>query len=645
MGKVLIKMAIKSVVVALVLSAGVVTTANAEITRLSGANRYLTSDAIVKAGWSTGAETAVLASGLDANIVDALTVAPFAKTKNAPVVIVNPKDSVATIVAKFTALNAKTVYIANGTGVISTDVEKGLKEASITTVTRLGGANRYETALNIAKAFGASTSIVVANGDAAHLVDSLSIAPIAAAKGMPIFLSGRSLDAATSAYIEGLGGKTTYVIGETDTVSDVIAKELPGVIRLAGTTRYETNANVVDNFKSDTSLNFNNIFIASGENVNLIDALAGAPLAASKGAPIIFIHDNINSYVNKLLKTIINTTTKITELGGISAVTPLATYDIDTIQTGIDNNTAVTFPDKQLEQIIRDKIKKPNGDILKSDVEMINRFSPYSQNISNITGIEHMINLNYLDLSYNQISNIEPIKGLTNLYSLELNGNIISNIEPLQGLTNLYSLQVNDNLISNIEPLQGLTNLIILDLSKNQISNIESLKGLTELVGLSLADNQIINIDPLRKLTKLTRLYIPGNQIINLGPLRELTKLRELKLGNNQITNLEPLSKLAHITTLDLENNKIIDLEPLSKLTYLSMSHLENNKIIDLEPLSELTYLRRLMLQNNQITNLEPLRDLTKLSWLKLENNQITDYTPIDFYHEVTPEDWEIGWN
>ena len=217
-------------------------------------------------------------------------------------------------------------------GLFLSNVEEGLKAAGITTV-RLGGANRYETALNIAKTLGASTSIVVASGDDAHLVDSLSIAPIAAAKGMPIFLAGSSLDAATSAYIKSLGAKTTYVIGEADTVSEAIASVLPGVIRLAGTTRYETNAKVVDNFKADTSLNLNNIFIASGENANLIDALAGAPLAASIGAPIIFVHDTINPDVNTLLKSIINATTKITELGGISAVTPLATYTIDTIQT------------------------------------------------------------------------------------------------------------------------------------------------------------------------------------------------------------------------------------------------------------------------------------------------------------------------
>ena len=173
------KTIIRSAVVALVLSTAAVITANATVIRLSGADRYSTADAIIRSGWSTGAETAVLASGLDANTIDALTVAPLAKAKNAPVVLVNPKDSVETIVAKFTALNTKTVYIASGTGVISTEVEAGLKNAGMATVNRLGGANRYETALNIANTLGTTNSIVVASGDDAHLVDSLSIAPIA----------------------------------------------------------------------------------------------------------------------------------------------------------------------------------------------------------------------------------------------------------------------------------------------------------------------------------------------------------------------------------------------------------------------------------------------------------------------------------
>ena len=197
---------IKSAVVALVLSAGVATSANAEVTRLSGADRYSTADSIVKAGWSTGADTAILASGSDANIVDALTVAPLAKSKNAPVVLVNKTNSVASIVAKFTALNTKTVYIANGTGVISSNIEAGLKTAGIDVI-RLGGVNRYETSINIAKKLDTSTSIVIASGDNAHLADSLSIASIAGAKGMPILLAGNSLDKVTTEYIKRLGVK------------------------------------------------------------------------------------------------------------------------------------------------------------------------------------------------------------------------------------------------------------------------------------------------------------------------------------------------------------------------------------------------------------------------------------------------------
>lgn len=300
----------------------VVTPSNATVTRLSGADRYSTSDAIVKAGWSTGCDTAILASGLDANKVDALTVAPLAKSKNAPIVLVNPKDPVATIVAKFTALNTKTVYIANGTAVISTEIEKGLKDAGITTVIRLGGFDRYATALNIAKTLGSSNSIVVANGESAHLVDTLSIASIAAAKGMPILLASSSLDAATTAYINSLEVKTTYVIGGTAAVSDAVIKDLPGVIRLAGAGKYETNAIVVDTFKADAALNLNSVFIASGEDASLIDSLAGAALAALKGAPIIFTD---GKDISKIKQSIDNTKYEnVVILGGTAVVSQLS---------------------------------------------------------------------------------------------------------------------------------------------------------------------------------------------------------------------------------------------------------------------------------------------------------------------------------
>lgn len=339
MGNLIKATIIKGAIVALAFSTGVVVNANAEVTRLSGADRYSTADAIVESGWSAGAATAVLASGLDANTVDALTVAPLAKAKNAPIVLINPTDSAAKIVAKLTALNTKTVYIANGAGVISKNVETALASAGMNLI-RLGGVTRYETALKIAKEMGTVKNIVVASGDDAHLVDSLSIASIAAAKGMPIFLTSSSLDTTAAAYINSLGVNKTYVLGGTGAVSDAAVSSLPGVIRLSGAGRYETNAKVVDFFKTDAALNINNVFIASGEDANLIDALAGAPLAASKGSPIIFVHDTINPSVNTLLKSMIDGTTQITELGGTGAVTAAATDAINTIQNSTVQETS-----------------------------------------------------------------------------------------------------------------------------------------------------------------------------------------------------------------------------------------------------------------------------------------------------------------
>lgn len=331
MGNLIKSIMIKGTIAALVFSGGAASIASAEVTRLSGSDRYSTADAIVKTGWPKEAKTVILASGLDANKVDALTVAPLSKAKNAPLVLVNPQDSTDNIVAKFKTLNTTTIYIANGEGVISLKIEEDLKKAGIRVI-RLGGASRYETALNIAKELEPSTNIVIASGHDDNLVDSLSIAPIAAAKGMPIFLSDNRLDSATTDYINGLNVKTTYVVSGPNAIPYGSTISLKGVVRLFGSGRYETNARIIDHFKNDTTLNFNNIFIASGENANLIDALAGAPLAASKGSPIIFVHDTINPTVDTLLKSIVNENTKIIELGSTNAVSDKAENTINEIQ-------------------------------------------------------------------------------------------------------------------------------------------------------------------------------------------------------------------------------------------------------------------------------------------------------------------------
>lgn len=216
---------------------------------------------------------------------------------------------------------------------------------------------------------------------------------------------------------------------------------------------------------------------------------------------------------------------------------------------GIEN-TVITFPDKSLEKIIRDTIKKPNGDILKGDVDTI-RYLTYiggSQDVSikDLSGIENLTNLTWLDLCQHEITNIEPLSRLTNLTRLSLYRNPITNIEPLSGLTNLTWLNLGGIQIKSIEPLRGLTNLTSLNLGFNyKVTNIEPLSGLTNLTKLNLSTTiSIKDIEPLKVLTNLTLLDLSQTKITNIEPLKGLNNLKNLSIYNSELKDTESIKNM-----------------------------------------------------------------------------------------------------
>lgn len=58
------------------------------VERLFGATRYETAAQVALQGWKSGdTDTAILAPGMEENLVDALTAAPLAKSLNAPILL------------------------------------------------------------------------------------------------------------------------------------------------------------------------------------------------------------------------------------------------------------------------------------------------------------------------------------------------------------------------------------------------------------------------------------------------------------------------------------------------------------------------------------------------------------------------------
>ncbi len=338
-----------------------------------------------------------------------------------------------------------------------------------------------------------------------------------------------------------------------------------------------------------------------------------------------------------------------------------------------DRDVIVSIPDPNLESEVRKSLNVPSGvDITRLDMLKLKVAHFIDGQITDLTGLEHAINLqelvlhnqqivditplrglstlNYLHLDGNPINNIAPIAGLTNLSILSLRRCQISDITFLAGLTNLKRLFLSENKISDIKPLARLTELSFLGIEVNQISDIKPLAGLTKLVLLRIGANQISDITSLAGLTELENLFLYLNKINDVTHLRKMVNLRTLNLWKNQIKDITPLAGLTDLRFLDIKSNQIKDIEPLTGLTnlqHLAISHPSSKinlitKFTQLKSLSiagipikditlftKLTELETLILSNCQISEIDQIARLTQLQLLDLQDNQISDVRPL----------------
>ena len=250
------------------------------IIRLSGSDRYATSAAISKAGW-TQADTVILTTGQ--NYPDALAASALTKYKNAPILLTGINAIDQNVISEIQRLKATKAILVGGTDVVGTGVESQLKSLGIA-ITRISGSDRFDTSVKVAEMIGTNNGIIVATG--LNFPDALSIAPIAAIRSIPILLSpASSLDPKVSAYIANKSIPVSYVIGGNDVLSDNVASSLPNSKRLSGTDRYATNMSVINEFSG--YLDFDTVYFATG--LDFPDALSGSALAAKNNSPIILI--------------------------------------------------------------------------------------------------------------------------------------------------------------------------------------------------------------------------------------------------------------------------------------------------------------------------------------------------------------------
>lgn len=295
--------------------------AAAEVTRTGGADRLTTAQEVAKQVFGK-AETVVLVNGY--GYADAVSATPLAKALNAPILLTNDAETPsADLVATLASLGAKKVVIVGGTGVVKDSLKDEL--AKTYTVERIAGSSRYETNANVAKEVlkltKATKGVLVS---AAGYADALSVASIAAAKGMPV-LFGNAAEV-PAAVKEAANGLELVAVGGTGVLPDAVLESVKATRVANGADRFDTNLKVLEYFKGDLK-DVNNIFMAAGGRAGdkaFADALVASAAAAKYGAPVVLTglganqtqKDAAAKYVADNKKA----DTKVTVVGGVGSV-------------------------------------------------------------------------------------------------------------------------------------------------------------------------------------------------------------------------------------------------------------------------------------------------------------------------------------
>lgn len=170
---------------------------------------------------------------------------------------------------------------------------------------RLGGSDRYETAVQIANAgWKESEYAVLAMGE--EFPDALSAAPLAKKYNAPILITPKNaLNNNVKQCLSNLKVSKVFIIGGTGVISTAIENEINDIgittKRIAGADRYETSVAVAKELGLDYSAPNKDIYIASGDNFP--DALSITPIAAEKIRPIILSpKDSLTENTKKFLQ-------------------------------------------------------------------------------------------------------------------------------------------------------------------------------------------------------------------------------------------------------------------------------------------------------------------------------------------------------
>ncbi|CDZ96542.1 Protein phosphatase 1, regulatory subunit, and related proteins [Phaffia rhodozyma] len=274
--------------------------------------------------------------------------------------------------------------------------------------------------------------------------------------------------------------------------------------------------------------------------------------------------------------------------------------------------------------------------------------------LSSLTAVAHLMNLQYLDLSYNQLDSVHQLTCLRHLREIKLDHNNISDLTPLFAIDNLINISAAKNQLSLITfPSSTWSRLESLDLGRNRIESIFGLESLSSLRSLILDGNKLRTLEPSGQIRKLRSLKVSDNKLtqLDIGQFPQLrilyaddnrlkrinrsarsTKLERLSLRNQEGSHLSLSAvELKEVKRLFVSNNPITPSffnQRCPNLIYLEMASCMLSALPDGFS-SFVPNIRNLNLNYNFLSDLVPLRGLQSLTKLSVVKSRLDATKPV----------------
>ena len=634
------------------------------VKRLAGKNRFETSVEVYKHVNPNG--KVALASGL--NFADALCATPLSSKESLPIILTDghnlpkgiTKDKVALIFGGEKSVNIK-----------------GLENTK-----RLAGADRYETALIIAKEFGNLEKFVLADGR--NYPDALSVAPFAHKNNEPILLTDPSHTDFIKQIVRDNNTKEITVVGGEQSISQAQIERIKSVGVIEDKKPDTPSVTPTPNIPSTPHIP-NKPEEKPGEDKpegkpeekpeenkpgeqKPEDKPGDKPEEKPEDKPGDKPEDKPEEKPEDIAKEKALKEAKekaVEELKNNGITSPVYIDQINKAKTveGVNalkdeiikahkkseeekpeekpEEKIVEFGDAKLKEKLLNFFKNYNGkDIVDEDMNEYNfklidknyRIDPSATELT-VKDMEQLQSFGHrsYDENYNvvEFNSIKGIEAAKNLETLTISGNpddsskSFKDVTPLKNLKKLKLLRLSHNAIKDLTPLKDLSGLEKLYISHNQIEDVSILNNLKNLKNLDISVNKVNDISDLKDLTKIENLDMRNNKISDISVTKNYKNLNWLMANNNQIKDISSLKSNTELNYLNLENNQIEDASAITDLSKLQSLNLNNNKITKID-VSKLTDLTELSISQNGLESIDSISKLMKLNDVNLSENKLT---------------------